>query len=86
MVLSQKLHVSQVTQLVSDLRAIADSMSDIELDASQVESVDTPSLQALCSLQKSLHDGGSAIHWLGKSKTFVEAADKLGVAEFLAVK
>jgi hypothetical protein len=42
-------------------------------------------MQALCSLQKSLAVTGSNINWVGSSKAFKEAADTLGVAEFLAI-
>jgi hypothetical protein len=39
----------------------------------------------LCALQKSLAVTGSSINWVGSSKAFNEAADMLGVAEFLSI-
>jgi ABC-type transporter Mla MlaB component len=72
--------------LTHELTGLLNSNQEIELDATEVEKVDTASLQALCSLQKSLHDTGGNIHWNGKSKAFIQAADKIGVSEFLDLK
>ena len=85
MKLASKLHISEVDSLTKELTALLDSSQQVYIDISEVEAVDTASVQALCSLQKSLAVTGSTINWVGNSKAFNEAADTLGVAEFLAI-
>ena len=85
MKLASKLHISEVEGLIKELTGLLDSSQQVEIDVSDVESLDTASMQALCSLQKSLAVTGSSINWVGSSKAFSEAADTLGVAEFLAI-
>lgn len=85
MKLASKLHISEVEGLTKELAALLDSSQQVYIDVSEVEAVDTASMQALCSLQKSLAITGSSINWVGNSKAFNEAADTLGVAEFLAI-
>ncbi len=85
MKLASKLHISEVEALTKELAALLDSSQQVYIDVSDVAEVDTASMQALCSLQKSLATTGSSINWVGSSKAFREAADTLGVAEFLAI-
>ncbi len=85
MKLASKLHISEVEGLIKELTGLLDSSQQVKIDVSDVESLDTASMQALCSLQKSLAVTGSSINWIGSSKAFSEAADTLGVAEFLAI-
>jgi anti-anti-sigma regulatory factor len=85
MKLASKLHISEVEGLTKELTSLLDSSQDVSIDVSDVEAIDTASMQALCSLQKSLAVTGSNINWVGHSKAFKEAADTLGVAEFLAI-
>lgn len=85
MKLASKLHISDIEHLTQELSALLESASDIELDASDVEATDTASLQAICALQKSLATTGSHINWTGKSKAFTQAADMLGVSDFLSL-
>lgn len=83
MKLTSKLHISEVEKLTEELANMLESSQQVYIDVDDVESVDTASIQALCSLQKSLAVTGSSINWVGNSKAFSEAADMLGVAEFL---
>lgn len=85
MKLAAKLHISEIQQLIIELTTLLESTSQLEVDISEVESVDTASIQALCSLQKSLALTDNQIHWLGDSKAFTKAADTLGVSEFLCL-
>lgn len=85
MKLASKLHISEVEGLTKELSGLLDSSQQVYIDVSDVEDVDTASVQAICSLQKSLAVTGSSINWVGNSKAFKEAADILGVAEFLAI-
>lgn len=85
MKLASKLHISEVEGLTKELTSLLDSSQDVSIDISDVEAIDTASMQALCSLQKSLAVTGNHVNWLGNSKAFKEAADTLGVAEFLAI-
>lgn len=85
MKLASKLHISEIETLTSELAEQLDSSKQIEIDISDVAEIDTASFQALCALQKSLAVTGSSINWVGSSKAFNEAADMLGVAEFLSI-
>ena len=85
MKLASKLHISEVENLTKELSALLDSSQQVEIDVSDVNEIDTASFQALCSLQKSLAVTDCSIRWVGNSKAFNEAADMLGVAEFLCI-
>ncbi|NVK24901.1 MAG: STAS domain-containing protein [Gammaproteobacteria bacterium] len=85
MKLSTKLHISEVEALCSQLTELLDSAQPVYIDVSEVEAIDTASVQALCSLQKSLSMTGNAINWVGNSQVLVNATEKLGVAQFLNV-
>jgi len=86
MKLPSKLHISDVEKFRQDLEGILDSPKTITIDISDVESIDTASLQVLCALQKSLALTHNKIAWEGSSKAFKDAADVLGVADFLSLK
>ena len=85
MKLTNKLHISEVEKLTEQLIELLDASTPVNIDITDIESVDTASLQALCSLQKSLAVTGSSINWIGSSKVFKAAADTLGVSEFLCI-
>ena len=85
MKLSSKLHISEVEGLTEQLNEVLDSAQPVYIDVTEVNSVDTASIQALCSLQKSLATTGSSINWVGSSQVFKKAADTLGVSEFLCI-
>lgn len=83
MKLANKLHISEAEILAGELASMLDSSQSVSLDISEVEQVDTASIQIFCSLQKSLALTDNKISWVGESKAFSDAADMLGVAEYL---
>jgi anti-anti-sigma regulatory factor len=83
MKLSSKLHISGAEKLANELLSMVEQAQAIELDISDVESVDTASFQVLCATQKSLSAVDSEIVWSGSSDVFIQSAKQLGVAEFL---
>lgn len=83
MKLPSKLHISDVENLVKDLGTLLSDSSEVILDGSEVESVDTASLQAICALQRSLALTDNFIHWQGVSESLKTAATRLGVEEYL---
>lgn len=85
MKLDKQLHVIDIEHLMAELNGLLKSNADVELDIAEVEKVDTASVQAICALQKSLHETGMNIIWKGESKAFKDAAVTLGVAEFLGL-
>ena len=85
MKLAKKLHISEVETLVQELNALLKSSQPIHIDVSDVQSVDTATIQAFCSLQKSLNAIGDKIHWQGINKSFLQAVDTLGLTEFLSI-
>ena len=86
MKLPSKLHISEAEHLSKELNTLLQSPDAIVIDISEVEAVDTASIQVLCALQKSLNATDNNISWIGTSKAFNEAADMLGVADFLKLK
>ena len=85
MKLTSKLHISEVESLTEQLNELLDSSQPVYIEVTDVESVDTASIQALCSLQKSLAVTGSSINWVGSSQVFKKSADILGVSDFLCI-
>ena len=85
MKLPEKLHISSVEDLCHELNELLQSSNPVQIDVSDVTSVDTASIQSLCALQKSLEVTGNHIKWQGSSKAFHQAVDNLGLVEFLRI-
>ena len=83
MKLPSKLHISTAEQWSTELKALLEKDSDVNLDISGVEAIDTASIQVLCALQKSLAVTDNRIEWSGSSESLVQATDLLGVTSFL---
>ena len=86
MKLAKTLHISHAERLRDELESLLDSDANIRLDISDVETVDTASLQILCALKTSLLASKGEIEWLGTSPALLAAAQRLGVQEFLDLR
>jgi len=84
--LPSELAVSQVEELYQQLIHELHEVRDINIDASEVNRIDTATIQLLCALQKQLHASGHRIVWHGKSEALVEAVKDLGLSEFLTLQ
>ena len=83
MKLSNTLHINTVVQLHESLMSLLETDDEVCLDISDVEAVDTASIQVLCALQKSLLASKGKIKWRGTSETLLKATQLLDVATFL---
>jgi phospholipid transport system transporter-binding protein len=59
--------------------------SQIALDGSKVDRVDTAALQLLVVYQRELEKRGHAMQWAGVSAPLYDAASQLGLAQTLAL-
>lgn len=81
--LPAELIINHVEELQGQINTIMDSGEDVVLDISKVEKADTPCLQLLCVVQKSLISVGHQIAWKGTSEPLRTTAKCIGVNEFL---
>lgn len=85
MKLSSKLHISGAEKLAQELLSLVEQSQPVEIEITDVESVDTASLQVLCALQKSLAATDSEIVWQGTNAPLLQAAQRAGVAKYLGL-
>ncbi|WP_036300340.1 STAS domain-containing protein [Methylomarinum vadi] len=85
-VLEPVLTIQHVGELYQKLQAVLESQDKIELDASEVTSIDTAVLQLLIALKKTAVGSGKDVTIDFPSEKFIEAADLLGVSEMLEVE
>lgn len=83
--LPQELHISSVSALHQELKAVLESSGDVEINGSQVERADTASLQLLASLQMSLQQVDKKIIWVEPSDTLVSTAKLLDLNGLLGL-
>lgn len=81
--LERCLSIAQAAELHRTLLARLDAGSDVVVDGSRVEEIDTAILQLLASLWRSGKQRGVAVRWSGVSQVLREQADLIGVAPFL---
>lgn len=74
---------SMVVELKSILQDALESQKSIEIDVSEIESIDTLSLQLLISAKKSFEPTGLNFHIKECSSTFKENVELLGISSFL---
>lgn len=82
--LSAELRISSAASLFESLAAAAQRpVSDVVLDASQVEKADTAGVQALVAGTMRLKQSGKSFRWSGCSAPLRSAAQLLGLADAL---
>ena len=83
LVLSNFFTIDLVQDFYAELDRALQSESDVEIDASNVERVDSAGIQLLLSFKNELEKHSSQVHWVGASVNLRAAVDQLGVSRDL---
>lgn len=84
-VLEKVCDISKSETIHEQLEAFLNGGSEIDIDASQVERMDTSVMQTLVSLSKTLEQRHMSVSIINPSKNFIATVELLGVAEHLNV-
>ena len=76
--------INNAKSLYQTLAEIDDD-SDVTIDASAVEMIDTAVLQLLFAFTKKVQTGNHQISWINPSDEFVSRADLLGLSQHLGI-
>jgi len=79
------IDISDAEKLLEDLRATLDSASQVEIDASKVERIDTAALQLFLAFILASQQQGLEVVWSGVSEPMLAAANILGIAEAMGL-
>ena len=77
------LSISDINELRKTLCGLLDNNGDIEIDASDVQSVDTAILQLLTAFCLKLDKNGHNIKWKNPTQTFIDRCCLLNLEESL---
>lgn len=78
--------ISKAEVLHEKLESYLNAGASVEIDASQVERIDTSAMQVLISLFISMDKQHMQTQIINPSDTFLKAASMLGVSNFLRLK
>ena len=84
--LDSVLTIQNIVELYQQLLSRLENQDKVELDASEVTSVDTAVLQLIIVLKKTAVDGGKDVIIDFPSEKFIEAAGLLGLSQMLGVE
>lgn len=79
-VCERNLDIVVAGQVLIQLREAIEAGSEVSIDASAVERVDTACLQVLCAFSRQAKINGIALDWRSVSPSFRASADLLGLA------
>jgi anti-anti-sigma factor len=83
--LNAALSMQQAATLYEQLKKSYNANNALEINASQVMSIDTAALQVLVSLKKDALKKGKSVVFAEPSPRFIESAKLLGLREFLEI-
>lgn len=83
--LPEQLTLANIESVYNELDSALEQGSEICLDAQTLSRIDTSGLQLLCCLQAELQQHDTKIVWQQSSEELVQAANNLGVNQFLAI-
>jgi|ADGO01.1.fsa_nt_gi hypothetical protein len=81
--LSSHCTIKDAAKLKVDLCAVANEPTDVELDVSGVERIDTASMQLLCAFVRDRAKRNQKVIWKGESQGLSDAVRLLGTSELL---
>jgi anti-anti-sigma regulatory factor len=84
LVLDPVVVINDARSLYQTLAEI-DNDSDVTIDASAVEMIDTAVLQLLFAFTKKVQAGNQQISWTNPSDEFISRADLLGLSHHLGI-
>ena len=79
------IDISDAEKLLEDLRATISAASEIEIDGSKVERIDTAALQLFVSFYLGCQQQGLNVTWVGVSAPMHKAAENLGLEQVLGL-
>jgi len=83
--LGTKCTIIRAEELHSQMEGLIQTGHDVEIDASQVEQIDTSALQLLYSFHQALIQDGKHLKWKSPSDQVIQTAKLLGLDEHLAI-
>lgn len=83
--LDATLTIQNVVKLHEKLKKSYSTNNSLEIDASQVSSIDTATLQLLVALKKDAVKQQKSVVFAAPSRRFIESAELLGVLEILEI-
>jgi len=84
-VLDSSMTITDVATLKDTLKCYADSDQDLTLDGSQVESIDTVSMQLLLAFIKQLENNDCMVNWQAPATAICNVAQVLGLEQELGL-
>jgi anti-anti-sigma regulatory factor len=81
--LEANLTIQHVVQLYEKLKKSYDANNSIEINAAQVSSIDTSTLQLLVALKKNAVKQQKEVIFVAPSRRFIESAELLGLLDIL---
>lgn len=85
LVLERSLGVAVVSKLYEEMKPLLEQISDVEIDASAVDTVDACGLQLLLGFVSSAKEQNIKVHWKQASAKFVEAAEQMDMKMHLGL-
>lgn len=83
--LGSKCTIIKAEELHAQMENLIQGGSDVEVDASKVEKIDTSALQLLLSFHNILRQDGRNLSWLNPSEQTLESAKLLGLDTQLGI-
>ena len=83
--LDTSLNIADVATLQETLKCYVDSDQDLTLDGSQVESIDTVSMQLFVAFVRQLESNNCVIIWQEPSAAICKTAELLGLGDDLSL-
>ena len=83
--LDANLTIQHVVQLYEKLKKSYDANNSIEINAAQVSSIDTSTLQLLVALKKNAVKQQKEVIFVAPSRRFIESAELLGLLDILGL-
>src|SRR5690606_19082651 len=85
-VLAANCSVKDAAALKTSLCAIARESTEVTLDVSAVERVDTATMQLLCAFVRDRSGRNQSVAWRGESQALQDAVRLLGVGELIGLQ
>ena len=84
--LPENLTIATAEGLHDELEPLVTGSQDVTLNGAAVARVDTAGVQIIYSFMQALENAGASVNWEKPSDSLLEASEKLGMTEHLALK
>ncbi|MFK8047060.1 MAG: lipid asymmetry maintenance protein MlaB [Halioglobus sp.] len=83
--LDASMEISNATKLLGRLKKCAAREADVDVNAENVEVVDTAGLQLLLSFRRAVEGNGRELRWRSPSEALLKAAAQTGLVDELGL-